>query len=456
MKKAFFLAIVISVITLVGTSVSCSKNATTTATTAFSTTMPSSSNPTSSALPGTSTSKPATSTTPAAPIKIGLIEDISGPFASAGIPRITGMKAAVQMINDTGGIKSLGGAKLTYALGTGDSTAPTSTSEIERLISSEKVVAVVGPTATAEILAAIPLGERYKIPLVTWLGDYTQFDKGYRYLFTLQPSMQTVGNNEANFMDLLAKKYGAPTDRLAICTLTPSYVSQSDSLVTRLGALGYRNVVLNESFTSTATDQTPLILKLKTANPSLVFYNGSATDGLAFLKASYTYDYYPWLVITSAAFGGADVRDALQPDVAKKVLLRPNVFAMGPTQTTDAYSTVPSLKAFQDAFRKANPNDKSDPAQLTVGALRVFALARAIENAKSTNPEDIANALRKLDMQAPDPYLVYEGQYPHLQMSDSGAVLTGSSTGSQWSDDLKTLQVIWPEDIANVKPRVQK
>ena len=358
------------------------------------------------------------------------------------------------MINDAGGIKSLGGAKLVYAQGAGDSTVPTSTAEIERLVVSEKVVAIMGPTSTAEVLASVPLFERYKIPAVTVLNDTTQFQKGYRYLFSIQVYGTQVGNSEAEMIDSLVKTYGAPTDRIGIATLTPTYVEASDTAVARLAELGYKNIVVKDSFPSTVTDHSPLVLKFKSANVNFVIYNGPAANGIAFFKACNAYDYYPWMVAVATGMD-ASVRDALGPD-AKKLLARPNLFGIGSDIYSEAYLTVPSLKAFQDAFKKLYPDSKLNPTAVAHGAQKVFVLARAIEMAASRNPEDIANAMRKVDIKAPDPYIVWSDNYPRLTMADNGIVSPGLVTGVQWADDMKELQAVWPPSIATAKFRVQK
>lgn len=460
MRKVWFLATILVILSLVGASVGCSKATTTTTTTATTTTKTTTSSTTSStttaATTATTTSVKPTTTAPVDPVKIGLIDAVTGPYAAYGKTFSAGSLAAIQMVNDAGGIKSLGGAKIVVSMGNGDGTAPTAASEVERLITSEKVSAIIGSTASTENLAQIPLHERYQVPVVTILGDTTQYDKGYKYLFGVTVTMQTIGRLQGDFVDWLAKNYGAPTDRIAICTISPGLVTQSDVLVSRLAALGYKNIVANESFAGTVTDQSPLVLKLKAANPSLVIYNGSSADSVLFLKACYTYDYYPWLIGTPANLGASATRDALGADVAKKTLARPNVFVAGGGAFADAYTKIPTLVDFQNLVKKLNPGQAYDPSLASQGGARALVLMRAIENAASRNSVDIAAALRKVDIKSPDAYLVWADQYPQLKMSDAGLAVTGSIAGAQWADDMKVLQNIWPEEVATVKPRVQK
>lgn len=402
------------------------------------------------------TSKQASTQTPVDPVKIGILEDMTGAVGVYGTAYREGQNVLIKMVNEAGGIKSLGGAKIVVADGVGDSTVATATSEVERLINSEKVVAISGPTSTGEALASIPLFERYKIPAVTILGDATQYQKGYRYLFGTILSQQDRGIRQADFVDWLAKNQGAPMDRIAVAYITPSYSGTAQALVTRLAELGYKNVIMNESFPLTVTDQSPLVLKMKAANPTLVIYLGAGTDGVLFHKACATYDYAPWLVMDDTAYGSAFVRDGLPADSVKKILTRPNIFGVGPGVAGDLYSRVASLKAFQDAYKKAYPNSNSLPAVVGQGAAKMAILIKAIENAGSRDPEAIASALRKVVIQSPDPLIVFSDQYPRIQMTESGLIAPTAINAEQWADNLTDSLLIWPEAVANAKPRIQK
>lgn len=455
MRRVHWALICVLLLSMIGTVAACGKTSTATTTTTSKTTTPATTAASTTSATVT-TSKPAATTTPAAPVKIGLLEDITGPYGTYGVAFMAGAKTAVQMVNDAGGIKSLGGAKIVTVDGNGDSTPTTSTSEVERLINNEKVLAISGPTSTAEALASIPLFERYKIPAVTILTDETQYQKGYRYVFGVAPSNQLTATVQANFVDWLAKTQGAPTDRIAICSLTPGLDSRVSAMITRLKSLGYTNIVLNETFTGTVSDQGPLVLKLKAANPSLVIYLGGAQDGILFHKACYTYDYYPWLVMDEETYGSPLVSAGLSADVAKKTLLRPNVFGVGVGATDDLLANTPSIKAFHDAFKKLYPGSTMPLSVVSRGGLKVLAIARAIENAGSRAPDAIADALRKLDIKAPDTYLILGDQYPRFLMSDSGLVSTMTLTADQWNDTLTGKLFIWPDNLSNSKPRIQK
>ena len=84
-------------------------------------------------------------------VKIGMIQPLSGPNAVFGINSEHGMQLAVDMINEQGGIKSLGGAKL--ELVPADIPTPnTAAQATSRLISKEKVSGIVGHFASSATL----------------------------------------------------------------------------------------------------------------------------------------------------------------------------------------------------------------------------------------------------------------------------------------------------------------
>ncbi|MDD4876622.1 MAG: ABC transporter substrate-binding protein [Dehalococcoidales bacterium] len=389
-------------------------------------------------------------------VKVGILQSMTGPMAPYGSIFMAAMKFVVQMKNDAGGIKSLGGVKITVAEGDDGSDPVTASSEVERLINKEKVVAIMGPTAAAQVLAVVPLATRYEVPLVLLNVSSEIFNQGSRYVFTDLPSGEIVGAKQAEFIDWLSKKHGAPTASIAIATLSPSRSMDTQGLISRLNELGYSNIVLNESFPATVTDHTPLVMKLKKQNPDMVVYNGNVMDAVAFYSACHTLDYYPWLVANYASFGATSVRDQLNPEVAKMTIGRPNAFCAGNNVYSDAYTRVPSLKDFQDAFNQAHPGHKYDTSMVAIGAFVAKILIRAIENAGSTDSVEIANALRELHIEAPDSDLVFADQYPEFKMTDSGVPSSGICMAGQWPDDMTSpLEAIWPESVANKEPRIK-
>jgi len=90
----------------------------------------------------------------AEPVNIGGLYPVTGSFAQIGQGCVNAAKLAVQMVNDAGGIKSLGGAKLNLIISDVQSEPTVTRTETDRLISSYKPAAIHGCFASALTLIA--------------------------------------------------------------------------------------------------------------------------------------------------------------------------------------------------------------------------------------------------------------------------------------------------------------
>ena len=119
----------------------------------------------------------------AEPVNIGGLYPVTGSMAQIGQGCVAAAKLAVKMVNDAGGIKSLGGAKLNLILSDVQSDTTVTRTETDRLISSNKLSAIHGCFASALTLIASEVAERAKVPLLTGSSS-DQLNKGRSYTFT--------------------------------------------------------------------------------------------------------------------------------------------------------------------------------------------------------------------------------------------------------------------------------
>ena len=83
------------------------------------------------------------------PINIGALYPTTGSMAQIGVGCIAAAKLAVEMVNEAGGIKSLGGAKLNLIISDLQSDTTVTRTETDRLISGNKLSAIHGCFARA-------------------------------------------------------------------------------------------------------------------------------------------------------------------------------------------------------------------------------------------------------------------------------------------------------------------
>jgi len=116
-------------------------------------------------------------------VNIGGLYPVTGSFAQIGQGCVNAAKLAVQMVNDAGGIKSLGGAKLNLIVSDVQSDPTVTRTETDRLISGYRPAAIHGAFASALTLIASEVAERAKTPLLTGSSS-DQLNKERHYTFT--------------------------------------------------------------------------------------------------------------------------------------------------------------------------------------------------------------------------------------------------------------------------------
>src|ERR1700680_558622 len=90
------------------------------------------------------------------PIRIGVIYDLSGPFAAAGsVACAVGAQIAIDLVNERGGVA--GKYKVQPLNADSQSKADAAINEVERLINHEKVEVVLGVYSSAH---AVPLAAK--------------------------------------------------------------------------------------------------------------------------------------------------------------------------------------------------------------------------------------------------------------------------------------------------------
>ena len=138
------------------------------------------------------------------PVKVAVIAPLSGPWARQGTLVKWGAETAINEINATGGIKSMGGAKLELVqIDAGDS-AEKAKNAAQRLVAQEpEVVGGTGAWLSTFTLAVTEVTERAQIPWLTLSYADSITDRGFKYVFQssmpagLQPDGRAADHHRA-------------------------------------------------------------------------------------------------------------------------------------------------------------------------------------------------------------------------------------------------------------------
>jgi branched-chain amino acid transport system substrate-binding protein len=128
-----------------------------------------------------------------APVKIGVIQPLSGPVAASGNYVRMGAEIARDWINGRGGVL---GRKIDLVIEDNKSDPKEAASAAEKLIVRDKVPAIMGAWGSSMTLAAMPKLEEYGVPMVVETSSALSITRrGNPWVFRISPTseMEALG-----------------------------------------------------------------------------------------------------------------------------------------------------------------------------------------------------------------------------------------------------------------------
>lgn len=195
------------------------------------------------------------------PYKIGGIFSITGSSSFLGDPEKKSLEMAVDEINAQGGIDGRPVEAVIYDT-EGDPTK--AVLAVNKLISKDSVLAIIGPSLTPTTLAVMPIVERVQVPLISCAAGIQIVEPVKPYVFkTAQSDVLAVATIYKHMQKHDIKKIG-------ILTVTNAFgVSGRDQLVKQASDYGIR-IVKEEAYGANDTDMTAQLTKIKGENPDAI------------------------------------------------------------------------------------------------------------------------------------------------------------------------------------------
>src|SRR5258706_14609459 len=240
-------------------------------------------------------------------IKIGMLSPMTGPIAKFGQAQKNALTLAVEEINAGGGIKSLGGAKIALVIGDSRGEGASGATETGRLITKEKVIAVIGAFQSGVSMPASAVAERYKVPYVNFGTADGLTTRGFKYFFRAHANDKGKAKALAHGLAYLSDKAGAKLKNAVVFAENTDWgKSVSVHQKTGIEAHGLK-VDMVENYPFKAPDLTSMILKAKGFKPDVVVIDSYLGDALLITRTMAEQDLKPTVFATG---GGGSV----QPD----------------------------------------------------------------------------------------------------------------------------------------------
>jgi len=360
----------------------------------------------------------------AEPVNIGGLYPVTGSFAQIGQGCVNAAKLAVQMVNEAGGIKSLGGAPLNLIVSDVQSDTTVTRTETDRLINAYKLSAIHGCFASALTLIASEVAERAKMPLLTGSSS-DQLNKNRRYTFT--PFSRASQFAEAQ---LQMSRLVSDSPKVAVIFENTAFgTSTSNGLREQASGQGVE-VVMFEPYSAGLTDASPLINKVRASGANMLFPVSYLNDLILIIRAIKQNGLE---IAINGGSGGFVI-----PDFYK------NVGSVGEGLLGVAHW---NHDVNADA-RKVNENYKKQYGEFLfeyAGGLvaQTFMIADALERAASTDPQKVRDALSTLDVSSGYAAMGPGGK---VKFGPNGKNIYAHPVGVQWQHgDLAT---VFPKEDA--------
>ncbi len=360
---------------------------------------------------GCSSSQTSGATGASKAVSIGNIEALSGSNASAGLDTQRGVELAAQIINEahpeiplpfaaTTGLPRLGGAKIQLVKKDSQGSPQTAANAVQQLVTSDNVAAVVCCYASAVTEAASAQGERLGVPFVNGASSAVGLtQRGLKWFFRTQPSDAIFAQGMFDLLDAQAKA-GKPVKNVAIIHTNDTYGNGAEAVTKQQAEKSGYRVVADVAYQAGATDLTPEVLQIRSANPDVVFAASYTQDGILLMKTLKQLNYAPQAIL---GYGGGFTDPTFIPTLDKDASGVISRSAWAQDAAVNKVASTAVAKMFQDKYGR--PMTEHSAASFTA----MMTVADAINTAASTDPTKVRSALESLDVAANDTIMPWKG-----------------------------------------------
>jgi branched-chain amino acid transport system substrate-binding protein len=378
-------------------------------------------------------------------VKIGAIYPLSGNSASAGNYEKMAMELGADLVNKGdaelakvlplakgGGLSGLKGAKIQMVFADNQGTPAAGQNQTLRLITEEKVAAVIGAYQSGITLTASAVAEKYGIPFLNPESVAANLtERGFKWFFRVTPVAADFARAYSAFLKE-QKAAGRKVDSIVLVHENTEYGNSVASVIASAFAKDGLNISMKVAYSANSTDVQPQVLQLKEKNPDAAIFISYTSDAILYAKTMKEQNWKPAILIADDGGFNDPAFVKAMGSVCEGLVSR-SVFAPGKPG---------SVAAICDAlYKKKTGGDGLD--DVSARALQGFlVMADAINRAGSTDPAKIQAALRATDLKPDQLVAGYDG----VKFDDKGQNILASTLVTQ----LRNSQYVsvWPKSRA--------
>ena len=385
-------------------------------------------------------------------VRIGAIYPLSGSLAPTGQALKQAIELAVEIVNQeydlnlplarSAGLSGLGGARLEVVFADHAGDPQKGATEAQRLIETEKVVALLGAYNSSVTATASQVAEAAGIPFLNAASTSPALtERGYKWFFRITADDRIFARNFFEFLQEVDQRQGLGTRDVAIVyenSMFGTGVSQMEKTFAQ--QFGFRVVADVPYAADTKSVQEQVQTLLKTGRP-IVMQAYYLNDAILYVRAYKERGFKPTgLLAMDAGFVSPGFAEAVGKD--GDYILSREVWALDLGQKKPLVQQVDDLY-----FKRYGSHLDGSSARVFTGLLT---LAEAINRAGSTDPQAIRQALLATDLAGAQLIMPWDGirfDAATGQNTLARGIIVQMKDGvyrTVWPWDMATEPLVWP------------
>ncbi len=304
-------------------------------------------------------------------VKVGMTVPLTGPAAESGGFQQTGVKIALDAVNEKGVL----GRPMQVVFEDDQTTNPGAVLAFSRLSGDASVVAFLGSIRSTQVMAMAPDVTKIGKPMMIGGTDPTLSHMGNKWLFRCRPndsySAKVIGQYG---IETLGKK------KWAIVHSTDAFGTGGKNAFTDVLKAAGLEPVLVQGYTNQQADFTPVALAVRSSGADVLcsYFTYETDVGVFARQVRQLGVRIPWVGSPSIT------------NISALKLAGPALY--GTFGVADyAVDASPASKAFAEQYRAVRKTEPDNQSSWTFDAVTV--LAQAINNAGSLDPEKVRSAI---------------------------------------------------------------
>jgi branched-chain amino acid transport system substrate-binding protein len=373
-----------------------------------------------------------------AEVVVGAPDSLTGGYGEGGRQVVAGLQIAVDQINQEGGIKSLGGARIKLIPADTSSDNPAQASSVtRRLISQDKASILVGCQVSSMTLSAQIEAERSEVPLLSTSYADALVSKGYKYTFKVAPLSTALSDTAIDYVQELYRDlrnvnlsrasvfYGSDANSQAI----------GQSVVAGAKARGL-DVVGSVSFQNGLADPSAIVSMVLSSKPAVIFLISTPDDTILITRALRNLGVKAPIVGGGTGVSVKSLAEALGP-------LADNL--MG-TLGWNYDLPIKGVAEFVARYHAAFPKEPYAPQEAGEGYAIGLLIRDALETAASADPKKLRDVFASIDVPS-----ILPGNAIRFAANGQNSAIVPILVGWKNSE----LHTLWPKKYQTVKPDIQ-